>query len=358
MNPQLANRLIVTGGFVLIYRHEIKEILGGIFSYLYSYFYRSATINVAENPRCSFALREEVLQTVDAKWNTRVTDGTMEPNFNLGSQSYTIKHPKYGRISFDLTDDQITIKTSSLNDIANIKAYIEEIYNKHSSSESSILLMTADKDKWSFPIFRKPRDKAKLTLTPPMTKMMGDVNEFLNSESEYTKRSQPYRRGYLLYGITGSGKTTMVELLAATYDMPVYMVTFNSTEMTDTVLINLLSKVPKRSIIVVEEIDKQLERLNDNNMLTIGGILTAFDGPQRLNDSSILILTANKYKFLSTEHMKSLIRPGRIDQVYCFGEEPTQSPVGASPTRVPVSIFFMVVIVLGLMLRYLIHNLL
>lgn len=46
------------------------------------------------------------------------------------------------------------------------------------------------------------------------THLVVDAQEFLTSEEWYSDRGIPYRRGYLLYGSPGSGKTSFVYSLA------------------------------------------------------------------------------------------------------------------------------------------------
>ena len=42
-------------------------------------------------------------------------------------------------------------------------------------------------------------------------RLMEDANEFLRSEQWYADRGIPWRRGYLLHGCPGSGKTSLSE---------------------------------------------------------------------------------------------------------------------------------------------------
>jgi chaperone BCS1 len=41
--------------------------------------------------------------------------------------------------------------------------------------------------------------------------LLEDAMEFLAGEGFYRERGLPYRRGYLLYGVPGSGKTSLGE---------------------------------------------------------------------------------------------------------------------------------------------------
>ena len=43
---------------------------------------------------------------------------------------------------------------------------------------------------------------------------MGDLHEFVNSAQWYIDRGIPYRRGYLLHGVPGCGKSSIVAAIA------------------------------------------------------------------------------------------------------------------------------------------------
>jgi chaperone BCS1 len=182
------------------------------------------------------------------------------------------------------------------------------------------MFFTSDNDKWSIPICRQPRDFSKIILTADMQAMVGDVQGFMKNKDVYASKGLPFKRGYLLYGSPGTGKSTCIEVIANMYNMSVYILTLNSRNMTDTTLINLLCRVPPNSIITIEEIDKQMVTLKKNKTanVSVGGLLTAIDGPQRLSHSTIVIMTANTANFLSKGDMFALCRPGRIDQTFNF----------------------------------------
>lgn len=48
--------------------------------------------------------------------------------------------------------------------------------------------------------------------------ILDDVKDFLNSSEWYHNRGIPYRRGYLLYGPPGSGKTSFIQAIAGELD--------------------------------------------------------------------------------------------------------------------------------------------
>jgi ATP-dependent 26S proteasome regulatory subunit len=176
---------------------------------------------------------------------------------------------------------------------------------------------TSKGNKWDFPVIRRPTTFPEEKMTPEMAKTMDDIDKFHNHEEEYRSRGIPYRRGYMLYGKTGTGKTTIIELTAKKYNKTLYSLNFNSKELDDTIIINLIASVPPNSIVVMDEIDKQIAALNKNKnkLISIGGILSAIDGPLRLSHCTMVIMTANTGNFLqNVDEANAMFRKGRIDR--------------------------------------------
>ena len=66
---------------------------------------------------------------------------------------------------------------------------------------------------WQYTMSRSTRPWDSLIL-PKSTKsaLLEDCREFLEAKKFYAERGLPFRRGYLLYGCPGSGKSTTSEL--------------------------------------------------------------------------------------------------------------------------------------------------
>ncbi len=143
--------------------------------------------------------------------------------------------------------------------------------------------------------------------------VLDDIKEFFEKEKWYNKMGIPYRRGYLLYGCPGTGKTSLVKALAGELDIPIYILNI-SKDMKENQFQSLISDVPQKSIIVIEDIDCLFtgkRKMDKKYNITFKTILNAIDG---------LISPYGTLLFLTTNHKlkldQALIRPGRIDRQY------------------------------------------
>lgn len=149
-----------------------------------------------------------------------------------------------------------------------------------------------------------------------------DVNDFMARQQWYTDRGIPYRRGYLLFGPPGSGKSSFIQALAGELDFSVAMINLSETGMTDDKLAFLLTKLPKRSLLLLEDADAAFvnRRQRDTDgytgaTVTFSGLLNALDGVAA-GEERIAFLTTNHVDRLDP----ALIRPGRVDMTLRIGE--------------------------------------
>ncbi|EPS36571.1 hypothetical protein H072_9866 [Dactylellina haptotyla CBS 200.50] len=187
-------------------------------------------------------------------------------------------------------------------------------------------------------------------------KLLKDMKEYLlpNAKKWYHKHGLPYRRGYLFYGLPGAGKTSLTLALASELCLPIYVLSLASSTMADDVLLGLFATLPKKCIILLEDIDsagidrqsfggsglyttiasksdedddeeeeeeirkreekKKLAALKQGSSVSLSGLLNAIDGISS-HEGRILIMTTNYRELLD----KALIRPGRVDMEIKFG---------------------------------------
>ncbi len=146
--------------------------------------------------------------------------------------------------------------------------------------------------------------------------ILNDVNEFRTSSAWYTNRGIPYRRGYLLHGPPGSGKTSFIMALAGKLGYNVCILNLAERGLTDERLAQAMSVIPPLSIVLLEDVDAAFPHRNNNNShmsdVTFSGLLNVLDGASSTEDR-IVFMTTNHIDRLDA----ALIRPGRIDVVRC-----------------------------------------
>lgn len=138
-----------------------------------------------------------------------------------------------------------------------------------------------------------------------------DMERFLRVEDRYISLGVPYRRGYLFHGSPGTGKTSFCLALAAHFGLDVSILSLSDEKLNDTSLAQILSVTPKRSILLLEDIDCLYEKdrtAKTAKGLTLSGLLNALDGAQA-QVGRVVIMTTNHIEALDN----ALIRPGRAD---------------------------------------------
>ncbi|RHY32127.1 hypothetical protein DYB32_002827 [Aphanomyces invadans] len=146
------------------------------------------------------------------------------------------------------------------------------------------------------------------------TDLLADIDDFVNDDSKafYATHGIPYKRSYLFYGVPGAGKTSLIQALAGHYGRNVYNLQPTHPHMTDDSLQTAMEQLPKKSIVVLEDIDalftKSRRKKVANSSLTFSGLLNALDGVGG-HDGHIVILTTNFRDQLDD----ALIRNGRVD---------------------------------------------
>ncbi|EPS45944.1 hypothetical protein H072_85 [Dactylellina haptotyla CBS 200.50] len=148
-----------------------------------------------------------------------------------------------------------------------------------------------------------------------------DINDFLASSKWYHDRGIPYRRGYLLYGPPGSGKSSFIKALAGDLDYDICLINLSERGLTDDRLNHLLINLPSRSIALLEDADAAFANRKQKNEegysganVTFSGLLNALDGVAS-SEERILFLTTNYKERLDD----ALVRPGRVDMALEIG---------------------------------------
>lgn len=182
----------------------------------------------------------------------------------------------------------------------------------HPKGEKRISIMTARYGGWAGTVKRRPRPIESVILQKGMMEeLIADMKLFRSREEWYIERGIPYRRGYLLSGPPGSGKSSAVVALASHFDMDIAIMNLNSSDRTDDELRDSMADVPTNTLVLIEDIDcvfTERKAEKKRNKLTFSGLLNAIDGVAA-GEGRILFLTTNHPEKLDP----ALVRPGRAD---------------------------------------------
>lgn len=153
--------------------------------------------------------------------------------------------------------------------------------------------------------------------------LIDDMDRFIAAEQMYVDMGVPWHRGYLFYGPPGTGKTSLAKTLTARFGFDLYCLPLTDVER-DTNLLQLVSRVKNRSVLLLEDIDVLYGATHRDNEgpkgVTLSGLLNSLDGAMTPH-GLITILTSNDESKLDD----ALIRPGRVARMekvdYCDQEQ-------------------------------------
>lgn len=96
------------------------------------------------------------------------------------------------------------------------------------------------------------------------------IINYISSGWQAVKRLQffagiPYRRGYLLYGPPGCGKSSFITALAGELNFGICVLNLSERGLTDDRLNHLLAVAPQNSIILLEDIDAAFASREDSS---------------------------------------------------------------------------------------------
>jgi len=158
-----------------------------------------------------------------------------------------------------------------------------------------------------------------------------EVETWMNMRSWYKGMDIPWKRGMCLYGLPGTGKTSLIRNIAKMLGMDIYV--FNLASFRDSEFLDSVLRYGKSggvsdynpSFFLFEDIDVVFngrETTSKNTMqnpLTFSTFINAIDGINEINGVYFAVTTNNISKI-----DPALLRPGRIDEcheVKPFGRE-------------------------------------
>lgn len=151
-----------------------------------------------------------------------------------------------------------------------------------------------------------------------MESIVADLAKFKTTRNRYIERGLPWRRGYLLSGPPGTGKSSIVQAIAGHFEMNLYYITLNDMRR-DADFFSSILDLPKNSILLLEDIDVFASAQDRSassastsdkasERVSLSALLNVLDGPLT-PDGLITFMTTNHREKLDP----ALIRKGRTD---------------------------------------------
>jgi SpoVK/Ycf46/Vps4 family AAA+-type ATPase len=157
-----------------------------------------------------------------------------------------------------------------------------------------------------------------LTLDPSIVNLLkNDFETFFERESWFRKMGLPFRRGYLLHGMPGNGKSSAIRAMLSSRGLSGFTMRFFGQQADDEDLERLFTRAAENapSMIILEDIDRVFPRTGGSkSQISLQQLLNCLDGIGS-GDGVITCATANEPSVLDPAILK---RPGRFDRVVLF----------------------------------------
>ncbi|WCJ20848.1 P-loop containing nucleoside triphosphate hydrolases superfamily protein [Euphorbia peplus] len=212
-----------------------------------------------------------------------------------------------------------------------VKNRTRKLYTNNPSKESW------KPSNWIHVVFEHPASFDTLALPFQLKKeIKDDLIKFRKGKDYYAKIGKAWKRGYLLHGPPGTGKSTMIAAMANFLNYDVYDLELTAVK-DNSELRKLLIETSGKSIIVIEDIDcsldltgqrqakkeedsvddpiakikKEKEEAEKGSKVTLSGLLNFIDGIWSASGGErLIVFTTNHVEKLDP----ALIRRGRMDK--------------------------------------------
>jgi len=170
------------------------------------------------------------------------------------------------------------------------------------------------------PLWNQQCDWESLVLDAQVvSSVKDDFTFFLQREDWFRRFRLPFRRGYLLYGPPGNGKTSVVRVMASHPAIRAFSLDFSNEELRNDALTELFEAASHwaPALIILEDLERLYGNEDDGQnrtRITLQHLLNCLDGVGS-KDGIVVVATANHPDRLDRAILN---RPGRFDRVVPF----------------------------------------
>ena len=257
-------------------------------------------------------------KSVDLCWS----DATGAVGFEIpkaGLKLVFLRHEYFGGPGAESPSSEIYIITAA-SDSLKMREYLKDALN--SDKTGSYTIWTYDTDNNGTSIASSSTGVSQnwdnLVLEESVVRLVRkDIESFFSRKDWFIKNHIPFRRGYLLHGPPGNGKTSVVKTMLSTLGMNAYKIRLFSPKVTDDTLEAMFRLAQKSgpNMVILEDLDRAFPKTGERrSTLGMHTLLNCLDGMES-QEGVITIATANEPTALDKAILK---RPGRFDRVILF----------------------------------------
>ncbi|XP_047155015.1 AAA-ATPase At2g46620-like [Vigna umbellata] len=162
---------------------------------------------------------------------------------------------------------------------------------------------------WRSVPFIHPSTFDTIAMEPDLkSKVKSDLESFLRAKQYYHRLGRVWKRSFLLYGPSGTGKSSFVAAMANFLSYDVFDIDLNKIPSDSDLKLLLLHTTPK-SVVVIEDLDRFVAEKTER--ISVSGILNFMDGliTSCCAEERVMVFTMN-----TKEHVDpNMLRPGRVD---------------------------------------------
>lgn len=194
-----------------------------------------------------------------------------------------------------------------------IKAFASDVEKLNNIKDEKLIFRSGSS--WDSSSIRRRSWDSVFSGDSAKQELMEDIKIFLSSREDYHSKNIPWRRGYMLHGPPGNGKTSMAHAIASSFGYPIYNLNLKLLRDMDKNNGDYLSSIQYPCTILIEDIDavslshsRTSSTYTSDSSNNMSVLLNLLDGVGSSEDM-VVVATTNNLEILEP----ALLRPGRFD---------------------------------------------
>ncbi|KAF7061699.1 hypothetical protein CFC21_068370 [Triticum aestivum] len=255
----------------------------------------------------------EVYQGAEFRWSLHSHDLPGDSSTTLGRGG--------GRQYYELTFHKKHKEKAIKAYVPHILATAKEIRDK----DRPLTIYMNDGSDWSPMDLNHPSTFDTLAMDRTLKRsVIDDLDKFIKRKAYFKKIGKAWKRGYLLHGPPGIGKSSLIAAIANHLRFDIYDLELTGVH-SNSDLRKLLIGMTNQSVLVIEDIDCTIDlkqrdddsntsssttKDDNNKQVTLSGLLNIIDGLWSTSGEERIIVFTTNYK---DRLDPALLRPGRMD---------------------------------------------